>query len=116
MKEQINFAQTQAAAEKRALEKKEEPTNAPRKVIVNNYSNQYIDIQVNGYVKGQVNPGTTKVITIDQIWNPIVLKGWGDSDETIFGPVVLQGRFTTYTWNINADSGIPNPPDEDDLP
>ena len=109
LKKQIAYAQGVTAAEKRAIGSKEEPTNAPRKVIVNNYSTQYIDVQINGYLKGQVNPGTTKTFTIDQIWNPIVLKGWGDSDETIFGPVVLQGRFTTYTWNINADSAIPNP-------
>lgn len=108
LKKQIAETRALTAADKRALEKKEEPTNAPRKIIVNNYSTQYIDIQANGYLLGQVNPGTTRVFTIDQRWNPIVLKGWGDMDETTFGPVVLQGRFDKYTWNINNDDGIPN--------
>jgi hypothetical protein len=97
-------------AENPRIEKYEEPKDAPRKVVVNNYTTQYIDVQVNGYLRGQVPPGSTKVIVIDQIWNPIVLKGWGDADETTFGPVVLQGRFTTYTWNINGDDALPNRP------
>jgi hypothetical protein len=110
LKKSIEEAQTQAAAAKQALQKNQEPTHAPRKVVVNNYTTQYIDVQVNGYLKGQVDPGTTKVITIDQPWNPIVLKGWGDSDESVFGPVLLQGRFDKYTWNINNDDAVPNLP------
>jgi hypothetical protein len=102
------IAQNQAI--KRGIEKYEEPKDAPRKVVVNNYTTQYLDVQVNGYLKGQVNPGSTKVIVIEQLWNPIVLKGWGDADETTFGPVVLQGRFTTYTWNVNGDDAVPNIP------
>jgi hypothetical protein len=97
-------------AEQRQIAKYEEPKDGPRKVVVNNYSTQYIDVQVNGYLRGQVLPGSTKVIVIEQLWNPIVLKGWGDSDESTFGPVVLQGRFTTYTWNINGDDGVPTLP------
>ena len=45
--------------------------------------------ELRGLSAGQVNPGTTRVFTIDQRWNPTVLKGWGDEDETIFGPIVL---------------------------
>lgn len=81
-----------------------------RKLIVNNYTTQHIDIQINGYLRGQVQPGTSRTFVIDQMWNPIVVKGWGDADETIFGPIQLKGCFGTYTWNINADSGIPNRP------
>ncbi|MFO0798453.1 MAG: hypothetical protein U0804_13330 [Gemmataceae bacterium] len=95
---------------KQGIQKYEEPKKGPRTVVVNNYTTQYIDVQVNGYLRGQVLPGSTRAITIDQMWNPIILKGWGDSDETTFGPVVLQGRFTTYTWNINGDDAIPNTP------
>ncbi len=97
--------------EKKAIAIGQEPTDAPRKITVNNYSTQYIDVQINGYLRGQVLPGTTRVFTVEQRWNPIVLKGWGDSDETTFGPVVLQGRFSTYTWNINGDDAIPNMPE-----
>jgi hypothetical protein len=91
----------------RNFDRTEEPVE-PRKVIVNNHTTQYIDVQVNGYLRGQVAPGMTRQIVIEEPWNPIVLKGWGDADETIFGPVVLEGRFRAYTWNINADDAIPN--------
>lgn len=110
LKKSIDEAQAQAQAAKRSLEKNEEPTHAARKVVVNNYTTQYIDVQVNGYLKGQVDPGTTKTFTIDQMWNPIILKGWGDSDELTYGPVFLQGRFDKYTWNIQGDDAIPNRP------
>jgi len=95
---------------KRKIGMGEEPGPGPRTVIVNNYTTQYVDVQVNGYLKGQVLPGTTQTFTIEQIWNPIVLKGWGDADESTFGPVVLQGRWNKYTWNINNDDGVPNLP------
>jgi hypothetical protein len=65
---------------------------------------------VNGYLEGQVSPGTTQVFTTTRRRCPIVLKGWGVADETIFGPVVLQGRFDKYTWNITNDDGIPDVP------
>lgn len=110
LKKSIEDAQAQAAAAKRALEKNEEPTHTARKIVVNNYTTQYIDVQVNGYLKGQVDPGTTKTFTVDQMWNPIILKGWGDADETTYGPVLLQGRFDKYTWNIQGDDAVPNRP------
>ncbi len=109
LKSQLAAAQEQTKVEKQALLKNEEPTSAPRKLIVNNYSTQYIEVQVNGYIKGQVSPGSTQVFTIDQRWNPIVVKGWGDEDAYIFGPVILQGRFDKYTWNINNDDAVPTP-------
>jgi hypothetical protein len=110
LKKEIAFTRSLTAADKQALLKKEEPTGAPRKIVVNNYSTQYVEVQVNGYPEGQVSPGTTRVFTITQRWNPIVLKGWGNEDEYTFGPVVLQGRFDKYTWNINNDDAIPVPP------
>jgi hypothetical protein len=110
MKSSIAAAQAQTKAEKNALLQKEEPTSTPRKLIVNNYSTQYIDVQVNGYLRGQVSPGATQVFTIDQRWNPIILKGWGDADDSTFGPVLLQGRLEKYTWNINNDDAIPTRP------
>jgi|GEM_PF-2345846 len=98
-------------AEASKLPASEEPKPGEiRKVIVNNYSTQYIDIQINGYLRGQVLPGRSKTFTIEQMWNPIIVKGWGDADETTFGPIQLNGRFGTYTWNINGDSALPNTP------
>ncbi len=110
LKKMIDFAQTQTEADKKALLSKEEPTHAPRKIVVNNYSTQFIDIQVNGFLKGQVSPGTTKTFTIDEMWNPIVLKGYGDEDAQMWGPVELQGQFKSYTWNLNGDEGVPTRP------
>lgn len=101
---------TLAGDEKRMINKGEEPTDAPRKIVVNNYTTNYIDVQINGYLRGQVLPGTTRTFTVEQRWNPIVLKGWGDADETTFGPVVIQGRFDKYTWNINGGDAIPDFP------
>ncbi len=109
LKASIATAQTQAKAEKEALLKNEEPT-AARKLVVNNYTSQYIDIQINGYLLGQVLPGSSRSFTIEQRWNPIVVKGWGDADETTFGPILLQGALPKYTWNINGDDAVPNIP------
>ena len=108
LKKEIAYIQGLTLASRQALQKNEEPTSTPRKLIVNNYTNQYIDIQVNGYLQGQVLPGASQVFMLDQRWSPTILKGWGDSDEVTYGPVVIQGRFTSYTWNINGDSGIPD--------
>jgi hypothetical protein len=110
LKAQLAAAKAQTKVENEALMMNQEPTAKPRKVVVNNYSTQYVDVQVNGYLKGQVSPGTTRTFTIDQMWNPIVLRGWGDADENLFGPVVLQGAFDKYTWNINNDDAVPNVP------
>jgi hypothetical protein len=94
-------AKAQAAADSEAIRMNQEPTWTPRKVIVNNYTTQYIDVWVNGYYKVQVGPGLSQSFLIEHRWNPTVLKGYGDDDESNFGPITLWGRFKTYTWNIN---------------
>jgi len=101
---------TLAGDEKRMIAKGEEPTDGARKIVVNNYTTNYIDVQINGFLRGQVLPGTTRTFIVEQRWNPVVLKGWGDADETTFGPVVVQGRFDKYTWNINGGDGVPDFP------
>jgi hypothetical protein len=106
LKQQIALNQ----AEQRKLDAGEEPLWTPRKIVVNNYTPQYVDVQINGYLKGQVLPGSSHVFVVEQRWNPIVLKGWGDEDTTVWGPVVLQGKFATYTWNVQGDNAIPNRP------
>jgi uncharacterized protein (TIGR03000 family) len=101
LKEQIALAQAQAKADRDAFARNEEPTATPRKLVVNNYSTQYIDVYVNGNYKGQVQQGLTQVFTIEHRWNPIAVTGYGDQDIDTWGPMNLWGRFNTYTWNIN---------------
>ena len=100
MKENIALAQKQASEEKRWFDSKEEPTSAPRKVVVNNYTTQYLDIYVNGNYKTQIAPGATQVCTIEHRWNPTVLTAYGNEDEMNWGPKYIWGKFDKYTWNI----------------
>lgn len=101
LKEQISLAKAQSKADRESFQQNEEPKSTPRQVVVNNYTTQYLDIWVNGTYKVQVPPGQGQVITIEHRWNPTVLKAYGDSDTTIWGPRTIWGRFTKYTWNIN---------------
>ena len=95
-------AKKQAAADSEAIRMNQEPTWTPRKVIVNNYTTQYIDVWLNGYYKVQVNPGMSQSFMIEHRWNPTVLTAYGDDDETTFKAFPIWGRFKTYTWNING--------------
>src|SRR5262249_22866189 len=101
LKKEIALAQAQAKADKEAFARNKEPTSAPRQVVVNNYTTQYLDVYVNGNLKTQVQPGATQVVTIEHRWNPVVLTAYGDEDVNTWGPRNLWGRFTKYTWNIN---------------
>jgi hypothetical protein len=92
---------SQAAADSESIRMNQEPTWKPRTVIVNNYSTQYADIWVNGYLKGQVQPGMSQSFVIEHRWNPTVLTGYGDDDEQNWGPVTIWGRFNKYTWNLH---------------
>lgn len=97
----IADAQTRADDEAEAYRRNQEPTWKPRKVTVNNYTTQYLDIFVNGSLKVQVTPGQTQVIVIEHRWNPTVLTAYGDDDTQTWGPRNIWGRFDNYTWNIN---------------
>jgi hypothetical protein len=100
LKQEISLAQARTKADKQALDRNEEPTNAPRKIVVNNYSTQIIDIYVNGYFEATVQPASTSVITIDHKWNPTVLKAYGNEDSINWGPRYIWGKFEKYTWNL----------------
>ena len=97
----LNDAKAQAKADSEAIRMNQEPTWTPRKVIVNNYTTQYIDVWVNGYYKVQVSPGMSQSFLIEHRWNPTVLTAYGDDDETQYKAFPIWGRFKTYTWNIN---------------
>jgi uncharacterized protein (TIGR03000 family) len=101
LRKQIALAQAQTKADQQAFQQNQQPTAAPRQVVVNNYTTQYIDVYVNGFYKTQVLPGTTQVLTIEHRWNPTVLKGYGNEDMSTWGPRYIWGEFTKYTWNLN---------------
>jgi uncharacterized protein (TIGR03000 family) len=101
MRKQIAQARAQARADKEAFDRNQEPTSSPRKVVVTNYTPQYVDVWVNGSYKAQLVPGQSQVITIEHRWNPTVLTAYGNDDASTWGPRTIWGRFTRYTWNLN---------------
>jgi hypothetical protein len=101
LKTQIQQAKNEAREARRSIERNEEPTAATRRVIVNNYTTQYIDVYVNGFFRAHLLPGAGQVITIEHRWNPTVLTAYGNEDIDTWGPRYIWGRFDKYTWNIN---------------
>jgi hypothetical protein len=87
-------------AEKRQIEMNEEPTS-PRRLVVNNYTTQYVDITVNGQLKLQLPPGESRWCMIEHKWNPTILEGYGNQDIDKWGPRIIRGTFKTYTWNLH---------------
>src|SRR5262249_27586694 len=100
LKMDIAAADKRAKQETEAVQRNEEPTG-PRKLLVNNYTPQYVDIMVNGYLKMQVPPGQSRWCVIEHKWNPTVITGSGDEDITTWGPRYIWGNFKTYTWNLH---------------
>jgi hypothetical protein len=102
-KDQIAIADSITKSEKDAIDRNELPTDATRRVLVNNYTTQYINIWVNGRYKLVVPPGSSKWFTIDHKWNPTILTGYGDADaQPTWGPKRIFGEFKTYTWNLQG--------------
>jgi hypothetical protein len=101
LRQSIALAREQAKADTESIRRNEEPTWTPRKLVVNNYTTQHLDINVNGYYKMQVPPGGSQMCIIEHRWNPTVLKAYGDEDIDTWGPRYIWGRFNKYTWNIN---------------
>jgi hypothetical protein len=101
LNQSIALAKQQAKSATEAIQRNEEPTWAPRTVVVNNYTAQYLDVYVNGNLKGNVGPGQQQVWTVEHRWNPTVLTAYGNEDTDTWGPRYIWGRFKKYTWNIN---------------
>jgi uncharacterized protein (TIGR03000 family) len=100
---QIALADETANQERQQIQSNTLPTDAPRRVLVNNYTTQYIDVWVNGNYKLQVLPGASKWFVIEHKWNPTVLTGYGNEDASAtWGPIRIYGEFKTYTWNIQG--------------
>lgn len=100
LQKELDAAKAQVKAEKEARDRQLEPTWKPRTVVVNNYTTQYLDIYVNGTLKGQVQPGMQQTFVIEHRWNPTVLTAYGNEDTHTWGPRYIWGRFDKYTWNI----------------
>jgi uncharacterized protein (TIGR03000 family) len=101
LRKQVAIADETAKMDKQSFQQNEAPTWAPRKVLVNNYTSQYLTIYVNGRYKGEMGPGAQQTYVIEHRWNPTVLTAHGDEDVDTWGPVNVWGRFDVYTWNIN---------------
>jgi len=101
LKDNIDFEQKRAKDESDAILKGMEPTGAPRKVLVNNYTTQIVDLYVNGTLKMQLQPGQSKWCVIEHKWDPTILKAYGSQDEVHWGPRYIWGNFDKYTWNLN---------------
>jgi hypothetical protein len=100
LKKQLDIAQAQTKADKSFLKTNTEPTNAPRKIVINNYTTDSIDFYVNGNFKTKVGPGASGVIIVEHRWNPTVITGYGNQDANQYGPRNIWGQFDKYTWNI----------------
>jgi len=102
LKQEIAGAQQAAQQESEAIRMNQEPTATPRKLLINNYTTQYIVITVNGYARQpEIPPGESRWFVIEHKWNPTVLEAYGDAESPEWGPRYIWGRFTTYTWNLN---------------
>jgi predicted ribosome quality control (RQC) complex YloA/Tae2 family protein len=101
LQDSITLAKQAIAADKEQVNSNLEPTWAPRTLVVNNYTTQYLDIYVNGNFKGQVAPGMQQTYTIEHRWNPTILTADGDEDSITYGPQTIWGRFKKYTWNVD---------------
>jgi hypothetical protein len=93
------IAEAQALAQ--AHRQFQEPNWTPRKLTVNNYTTQFIDVNVNGTLRLQIPPGETRSCMIEHRWNPVVLTAYGDEDSAVWGPRNIWGRWKEYTWNLN---------------
>jgi hypothetical protein len=100
LRKDIATAEAQAKAEAESKRQNQEPTWTPRKLFVNNYTTQTIEIWVNGIHLGQVASGGAKTFLIEHRWNPTNLTAYPEDDSTYPWTRTIQGRFTTYTWNI----------------
>jgi uncharacterized protein (TIGR03000 family) len=101
LQEEIASSKARVARDQEAIRQNQEPTWTPRKVIVNNYTNDYLDLWVNGTYKVQIAPGMSQLFYIEHRWNPTVLTAYGNEDNMTWGPRYIWGRFNKYTWNIN---------------
>ncbi len=101
LKKQIGASKQLALKETQSVRGNQEPTNQPRRLLLNNYSTQYIEIIIDGNPRFPiVPPGESRYFMIEQRVSPVVVTAYGDEDIQSWGPRYLWGAYTTYTWNI----------------
>jgi hypothetical protein len=100
--DQIALADKMAKDERDAVRSGKLPGDTPRKVLLNNYTTQYVDLWVNGNYKMQVPPGGSKWCVIEHKWDPTVLTAYGSEDNAVWGPRNIFGTYKTYTWNLEG--------------
>jgi hypothetical protein len=101
LKNQIADAEAITKIDSDAFNKNAEPSWTPRKIVINNYTPQFLTVFVNGSYRTEISPGLTQTIVIEHRWNPTVVTCRGDDDTDTWGPRYIWGQFQTYTWNIN---------------
>ena len=97
---QIGLADEIAKKERDSIRTNELPGDTPRRILLNNYTTQTIDLWVNGNYKMQVAPGSSKWCVVEHKWNPTVLTIYGSDDDAVWGPRNVFGTYQTYTWNL----------------
>jgi hypothetical protein len=100
LQQNLALAKQQVNADKAAIQTNEEPTWKVRKLVVNNYGTDYVDMYVNGNFKVTIAPGMQQTCYIEHRWNPVVVTAYGNQDVDTWGPRYIWGRWDKYTWNI----------------
>jgi hypothetical protein len=100
LQQNIALAKQQVNADKAAIQTNEEPTWKVRKLVVNNYGTDHVDMYVNGNFKVTIAPGMQQTCYIEHRWNPVVVTAYGNQDVDTWGPRYIWGRWDKYTWNI----------------
>ncbi len=100
LQQNIALAKQQVQADKAAIQTNEEPTWKVRRLVVNNYGTDYVDMYVNGSFKVTIAPGMQQTCYIEHRWNPVVVTAYGNQDIDTWGPRYIWGRWDKYTWNI----------------
>jgi hypothetical protein len=100
LKNQIASAEQSTRQETEAIRQNQAPKAGPRTVLVNNHTTQWVNLVIDGYPWTYIGPGQSQSVVIQQKWNPMVLRAYGNDDVTQWGPRFIWGTFTTYTWNL----------------
>jgi len=101
LKKQIGASKNLALQETQSVRQNQEPANQPRRLLLNNYTDQYIEIIIDGNPRFPiVQPGQSRYFMIEQRVSPVVVTAYGDEDTQSWGPRYLWGSYTIYTWNI----------------
>ena len=104
LKKQIGASKQRALKETQSVRGNQEPANQPRRLLLNNYSTQYIEIIIDGNPRFPiVPPGESRYFMIEQRVSPVVVTAYGDADTQSWGPRYLWGAYTIYTWNIQNE-------------